>query len=205
MTDEQTPDMNKTPAQDETVAKPSETPAAETAPDASAKPTEAPKADAPEAAPQPDLAAELAAAKDRCLRMMADMDNMRKRQARELEERTARANERLLQDLMPVYDNFEMALASAAEDSPVIQGVRMIADQFRKVLELAGAEAIEVKVGAVFDPMCHEALSSVPHPELPQGAVVTQFRKGWKLGGKVIRPAQVVVSAGAPAAKTQEA
>jgi molecular chaperone GrpE len=145
------------------------------------------------------LMADLAAAKERHLRLMADFDNMRKRQARELEERTARANERLLNSLLPVFDNFEMALAMAQEDSPFVQGVKMIAGEFRKVLEQSGAEVIDAPEGTAFDPMAHEALSMVPHGEIAQGCVVNQFRKGWKLGGKVVRPAQVIVSAGAPA------
>ena len=151
------------------------------------------------------LLAELAAAKERHLRLMADFDNMRKRQARELEERTARANERLLNAMIPVYDHFEMALAAAQEDSPFVQGVQMIAGEFRKVLEQSGAEMIDAAVGTTFNPMEHEALSMVPHAEIAQGGVVNQFRKGWKLGGKIVRPAQVIVSAGAPAAEaTQE-
>ena len=151
------------------------------------------------------LLAELAAAKERHLRLMADFDNMRKRQARELEERTARANERLLNAMIPVYDHFEMALAAAQEDSPFVQGVQMIAGEFRKVLEQSGAEVIDAAVGTTFNPMEHEALSMMPHADIAQGCVVNQFRKGWKLGGKIVRPAQVIVSAGAPAAEaTQE-
>lgn len=145
------------------------------------------------------LTAELAAAKDRYLRLMADFDNMRKRQARELEERTARANERLLTAMLPVFDNFEMALTAVQEDSPFVQGVKMIAGEFRKVLEQSGAEVIDAPAGTTFDPMAHEALSMAPHAEIPQGCVVMQYRKGWKLGGKIVRPAQVIVSAGAPA------
>lgn len=157
------------------------------------------EAAAPEAAPDP-LEAELAAAKERYLRLLADVDNMRKRQARELEERTARANERLLGALIPVFDQFEMALAAAQDDSPFVQGVRMIAEGFRKVLEQSGAEVLDAPEGTAFDPMAHEALSMAPHPTVPQGCVVSQFRKGWRLGGKVLRPAQVIVSAGAPEA-----
>jgi molecular chaperone GrpE len=151
------------------------------------------------------LLADLAAAKERHLRLMADFDNMRKRQARELEERTARANERLLNALLPVFDNFEMALTMAQEETPFVQGVKMIAGEFRKVLEQSGAEVIDAPEGTAFDPMAHEALSMVPHGEIAQGCVVNQFRKGWKLGGKVVRPAQVIVSAGAPAEAVQEA
>jgi molecular chaperone GrpE len=163
----------------------------ETAPEAAAEATGNPSIDA--------LMADLAAAKERHLRLMADFDNMRKRQARELEERTARANERLLNSLLPVFDNFEMALSVAQEDTPFVQGVKMIAGEFRKVLEQSGAEVIDAPEGTTFDPMAHEALSMVPHAEIAQGCVVNQFRKGWKLGGKVVRPAQVIVSAGAPA------
>lgn len=171
-----------------------ETPAAE---DVAAEP-EMPSVEA--------LVADLAAAKERHLRLMADFDNMRKRQIRELEERTARANERLLESLIPVYDHFEMALMAAQEESPFVQGVQMIAGEFRKVLEQSGAEMLDAPEGTTFNPMEHEALSMVPHAEIAQGCVVTQFRKGWKLGGKIVRPAQVVVSAGAPAeATTQEA
>ena len=145
------------------------------------------------------LAAELAAAQERYLRLMADFDNMRKRQVRELEERTARANERLLTALIPVFDHFEMALGAAQEETPFVQGVKMIADEFRKVLEQSGAEVIDAAEGTAFDPMAHEALSMMPHEAIAQGCVVNQFRKGWKLGGKIVRPAQVIVSAGAPA------
>lgn len=164
---------------------------------------EAPATPAPEETPEAKeaaVASELATWKERSLRLMADMDNMRKRQARELEERTARANERLLNALLPVFDHFEIALSATQEASPFVDGVKMIADEFRKVLEQSGAEVIDAsKEGTPFDPMVHEALTSMAHPTIPQGQVVSQFRKGWKLGGKVVRPAQVVVSSGAPA------
>ena len=169
----------------------------ESAPEATAEATGNPSIEA--------LMADLAAAKERHLRLMADFDNMRKRQARELEERTARANERLLNSLLPVFDNFEMALSVAQEDTPFVQGVKMIAGEFRKVLEQSGAEVIDAPEGTTFDPMAHEALSMVPHAEIAQGCVVNQFRKGWKLGGKIVRPAQVIVSAGAPAPATEGA
>ena len=191
---------------EETEVKQPETPAAEetvqtAAPETAAAAPEAPAAETPTSAEAVNpLASELAAAKERYLRLLADMDNMRKRQARELEERTARANERLLTALLPVFDHFEMALAAAPEGDAFAQGVKMIADEFSKVLEGSGAEKIDAPEGTTFDPMCHEALTSAPHPAVPQGCVVSQFRKGWKLGGKVVRPAQVIVSAGAPQA-----
>ncbi len=151
-------------------------------------------------------AEQLAVMKERYIRLMADFDNMRKRQARELEEGRARANERLLKDLIPVFDHFEMALASAKNEDPFVQGVQMIATEFRKVLEQSGAEVIDASAeGTKVDPMKHEVLSMMPHATIPQGEIVTQFRKGWILGGKVVRPAQIIVSAGAPEAPAEEA
>jgi len=158
-----------------------------------------PAAEPAEGQEAPAAESELAQAKERYLRLLADFDNMRKRHERELAERTARANERLLKELLPVFDHFEMALAASQESSPLMEGVKMIAGEFRKVLEQSGAEVIDAPEGTVFDPMCHEALSMVPHASVPQGQVVSQFRKGWRLGGKVVRPAQVIVSGGAPA------
>ena len=174
-----------------------ETPAQ--APEAAAEPETAPEAEKP-----PEVAAleqEVAGLKERYLRTVADFDNAKKRLARELEERTARANERLVGELIPVFDHFELALQSAPAGDAFAQGVRMIADEFRKVLERSGAEVIDASAeGTAFDPMAHEALSAVPHATVPKDCVVSQFRKGWRLGGKVLRPAQVVVSSGAPAA-----
>ncbi len=192
---------------EETINTPPETPDEQT-PETSKQTPAEPHSEAAQteahthAAPSP-LEAELAAAKERHLRLLADFDNMRKRQARELEERTARANERLLNALIPVFDHFEMALSAAKEDSPFVQGVRMIAEEFRKVLEQSGAEVIDAQEGSAFDPMAHEALSMAPHGNVPQGHIVSQFRKGWKLGAKVVRPAQVIVSAGAPQAPAE--
>lgn len=143
------------------------------------------------------IAQELATLKDRHIRLMADFDNMRKRQARELEERTARANEQLLKALIPVFDHFEMAFLNAPEGA-FTDGVKMIATEFKKVLEQSGAELIDAAEGATFDPMMHEAMTTVPHAEYAEGLIVNQFRKGWRLGGKIIRPAQVIVSSGAP-------
>lgn len=196
---------------DDLEAKEPETQPAQEAPQAPAPAPEAePGAEGPKPEPAEDprvaaLEAELAAARDRHLRLLADFDNLRKRTARELEERTARANERLLGALIPVFDHFEMALQAAPEGSPFSDGVRMIAGEFRKVLEQSGAEVIDASAeGTAFDPMAHEALQAVPHATVPKDCVVSQFRKGWRLGGKVLRPAQVIVSTGAPQAPEAE-
>ena len=177
---------------------------AQAAPEAAAEQA----AETPEKAPEvAALEQELAALKERYLRAVADFDNTKKRLAREQEERTARANERLLGDLIPVFDHFELALQAAPAEDGFAQGVRMIADEFLKVLERSGAEVIDASAeGTLFDPMSHEALSAVPHETVAKDHVISQFRKGWRLGGKVLRPAQVIVSLGAPEApKAEEA
>ncbi len=194
-----------TSAMEETVKPVEETPASTETPQDE---TVTPEAVAEEAPAQENVSEQdkaLVEMKERYLRLLADFDNMRKRQARELEEGRARANERLLKDLIPVFDHFEMALMAAKDEDPFAQGVKMIAAEFRKTLEQSGAAVIDAsEEGGAVDPMQHEVLSMMPHATIPQGQIVSQFRKGWTLGGKVVRPAQVIVSAGAPAA-TEEA
>lgn len=141
--------------------------------------------------------AEVAAIKDRYIRLLADFDNMRKRHTRELGEMTIRANERLLKDLLPVYDNLDLAVSNAPKDSPFVEGVVLIEGLFRKTLEQCGMEIIN-GMGQPFNPNLHEALQMIPDTTVPANHIIQQFRKGWKLGTKVIRPAQVIVSAGVP-------
>lgn len=144
-----------------------------------------------------DALAELAVVKDRYMRLLADFDNMRKRQIREREDVVKRANEGLLESLIPVFDHLELAIANASGDDSFTQGVKMVAGQFLSALTAAGAESIDA-TGKVFDPAWHEALQVVPSDTVPENEVVQQFRKGWSLGGKLMRPAQVVVSSGKP-------
>ncbi len=141
---------------------------------------------------------ELAAAKERYVRLLADFDNMRKRQIREREEVIKRANEGLLEKLLPVFDHLELALANVKAEDAFTKGVKMVGAQFLNVLTEAGVEVVDAE-GAVFDPALHEALQAVPSETVPEHEVVQQFRKGWRLDGKLIRPAQVIVSAGSPA------
>lgn len=148
---------------------------------------------------------EVKAAKDRYIRLLADFDNMRKRQARELSEMTQRANERLIKELLPIYDHLELALSNApeleeAKAKAFLEGVQMIATQFHTALEQSGAKVIDA-LGQPFDPNLHEALQMIPDEQVPANHVAQQFRKGWKLGSQVIRPAQVIVSSGAPQAE----
>lgn len=160
------------------------------------QPTES--ADASASSATESLKAELAAANDRNLRLMAEFDNFRRRSAREQLEIIETANGKLLEKLSEVLDNFERAFASEnkAKDLETFEkGMQMIHDQFAKVLTDAGLEQLD-PTGQEFDPNCHEALMQQPSEEIPENHVVTVFMKGYKLKNKILKPAKVIVSSG---------
>src|SRR3954463_1703561 len=137
---------------------------------------------------------------DRLLRQTADFDNYKKRAAREKSEAIKYANEGVLQKLIPILDNFEMALAAvsnenagAASAQSLQQGVSMIHSQLRNALLEAGLEEIDA-TNKVFDPNLHEAVSQRETNEVPEGHVVQQMRKGYKFRDRLVRPASVVVA-----------
>ncbi len=135
---------------------------------------------------------------DRLLRTTADFENFKKRAAREKQEAIKFANESLLQKLVPVLDNLDMALAAAqaaqAEAGQSLQaGVNMISQQLRNVLIDAGLEEVDA-TGKPFDPKLHEAVSQREAPDVAEGQVVQQLRKGYKLRERLLRPASVVVA-----------
>ena len=164
------------------------------------------EAEVSEAAPVPEEAkstpeSELAAMKDRYMRLMADFDNFRKRQIREREEWIKRANESLLADFLPVVDHLHIALDKETDNSnPFVSGVKMVYDQFVAALEKNNVVPVDAK-GQPFNPEWHEALSQVPSDTVPANEVIEQFRRGWSLAGRLLRPAQVIVSAGKPDAQ----
>jgi molecular chaperone GrpE len=136
---------------------------------------------------------------DRLLRQTADFDNFKKRAAREKTDAIKYANEGLLQKLIPIVDNFEMALAAASNENAagstqsLQQGVAMIQTQLRNALLEAGLEEIDA-TNKVFDPNLHEAVSQKETNEVPDGSVVQQLRKGYKFRERLVRPASVVVA-----------
>jgi len=132
------------------------------------------------------------------LRTAADLDNYKKRAAREKQEAIKHANESLLGKLIPVLDNFEMALAAAsstnAESADSLQqGVSMIQQQLKQALADASLEEINA-TGQPFDPNYHEAVSQQESTEVPEGHVLQQLRKGYKLRDRLLRPATVIVA-----------
>lgn len=135
---------------------------------------------------------------DRLLRSTADFENFKKRAARERQDAVKYANESLMQKLIPVLDNFEAALGafqSAGSDNAqsLVTGVSMIQQQLKAVLMEAGLEEVEAH-GKPFDPNLHEAVSQAESEEHPEGHVMQQLRKGYRLRERLLRPATVVVA-----------
>ncbi|MBL0388368.1 nucleotide exchange factor GrpE [Tumebacillus sp. ITR2] len=141
------------------------------------------------------LTAESEDYKGRYLRAQADFDNFRRRSRQEKEEFAAYANTRIIEELLPVLDTFEMAMQSAdkADVQTLLTGVDMVYRQLQTALGNYGLAAIE-SVGQAFDPNVHEGVMQVDSPDHPAGTVVMEMRKGYKLKDKVIRPAMVQVS-----------
>jgi len=143
------------------------------------------------------------------LRKLAEFDNFRKRIERERVEREKLAGLDVVQDLIPVIDNFERALGHASESSleALEQGVGMIAKQLLDVLERRGLEVFD-PVGELFDPESHEAIQRVEDSDLPSGTVAWVLAKGFRYGGRLLRPAMVGVVAGslerAPDSESEE-
>lgn len=135
---------------------------------------------------------------DRLLRTTADFDNFKKRAAREKQDATRYANESLLQKLIPILDNFDMALSAAqtaqSDGSQSLQtGINMIFQQLKSLLAESGVEEVDA-AGKPFDPNLHEAVSQKETTEAPEGHVVQQLRKGYKLKDRLLRPASVIVA-----------
>jgi molecular chaperone GrpE len=140
---------------------------------------------------------DLAEATNRALRAQADLENYRKRAQRELDEERKFANLPLLRDLLPVLDNVGRALAAAEKTQDIeglLTGFRMVAKQLEDVLSRHGCIRIEA-LHQPFDPHLHEAISQQPSDQHEANTIVTVAQEGYRLHDRVIRPAQVVVSA----------
>jgi molecular chaperone GrpE len=126
-------------------------------------------------------------------RTRAELENYRKRAAREAAQAGERAKANLIREMLPVLDNLERAIASAGDDEQhLADGVKMVHAQLVAALEREGIQAFD-PVGDKFDPECHEALSTREEGE--SGLVLDVVEKGYRLNGAVLRPARVVVSA----------
>ena len=152
------------------------------------------------------LTEELEAARDKSVRLVAEFDNFRKRSAREYVDMRDSAQGKAFDSLFPVVDNLERAFQDApaegdwtpADPTGFAKGIKLVLGQIRKAISDAGLEEIE-SIGKPFDPNLHDALTQMPHPEIPENHVAAVHARGWKKGDKILRHAQVIVSTG-PAA-----
>ena len=177
----------------ETTAAPNEAPAAETA------------------APDPfavieKLSAENGELKDRLLRSLAEMENLRRRTAREIADSRAYGVSNLARDMLSVADNLARAVESfpaderAAADAALkalIEGVELTERELHAALGRHGVTKLEPQ-GEKFDPNFHQAMYEIPNESLPAGSVAEVVQSGWKIGERVLRPALVAVSKGGP-------
>jgi len=180
--------------------------------------------DAPETAPQaeaaPDpvavLAKEAADLKDRLLRTLAEMENLRRRTEREVADSRVYAVTNFARDILAVADNMERAMKALDDEirdkadagvKALLDGVELTERELIKVMEKHGIKRLEPQ-GQKFDPNLHQAMFELPDPSVPAGTVVQVMQPGYTIGERVLRPALVGVAKGgakaAPAANNNE-
>jgi len=143
--------------------------------------------------------------KDLAARNQAELDNYRKRMAREKSDAIKFANASLLSELLPVIDSFQMGLSAAINEDPdsiISKGMEMVQKQLEEFLTSQGAVLIS-SVGQEFDPNIHEAISQESSDEVPSGHVISEIRKGFTLNDRLLRAANVIVSKGPQAEEKQ--
>jgi len=140
------------------------------------------------------VSAELEQLRAQVLLERADLENQRKRLAREVENARRFANERLLTALVPVFDALEAGLVSAPESDPLRSGVELTLRELTKATESNGLATVAPAPGDAFNPEHHQAMSVIEAPGVPAGAVAQVFQKGYLLNERLLRPAMVVVA-----------
>lgn len=140
---------------------------------------------------------------DRLLRTTADLDNVRKRTRREIDDARTEARSKVLREMLPVIDNLERAVEHAESSqvgtgvASLIEGVKLVLRQFAQALERSDVTPVEA-VGKPFDPNMHEAISQIETTEHAPGSVVQALQKGYMIGNRLLRPALVVVAKAPP-------
>lgn len=140
-----------------------------------------------------NMKTELEETTDRLKRLMAEFDNFKKRSAKEREGLYNSLLADIVSSFLPVVDNLEKAVNSNTEDEGYKQGIELVLKQFMDVLSSLGVKEIE-GVGSAFNPEYHEAVSSVQDETLGEKEIKEVFRKGYKIGDRVIRHSMVVVA-----------
>src|SRR3954471_11600943 len=145
-----------------------------------------------------DAANELAGANDRLLRLQAEMQNLRNRTSREIADERKYAALPVVRDLLPVVDNIDRAIEAAekaGEAENLLAGFRLVKQQLHTLLNNHQVEAIAAE-NEIFDPNFHQAILQQPSADVPAGQVMMVTQAGYKMHDRVVRPAQVIVSAG---------
>ena len=135
---------------------------------------------------------------EKYLRTVADLENFRRRTAKERDDLREMAIASVIEELLPAMDNLRLGLQAAdnhPEAKDVSEGFRMVAGQIQKTLESFGLEE-ESPTGQAFDPNFHDCMAHEPHDEVPEGQVIQTVRPGFRLRKRLLRPASVVVSSG---------
>lgn len=158
------------------------------------------------------LETSLTTSKDQYIRLQADFENFRRRTAKEKEDLGSRAKGDVVVGLLPLVDNFELARtqvkAETEGEQKINNSYQGLYKQMVDILRTLGVEPVNT-VGAAFDPEFHEAIAREANDDVPDGTVLQEFRKGFAMGDRLLRPAMVQVSftdkpAETPAAETQE-
>ncbi|HUS79022.1 MAG TPA: nucleotide exchange factor GrpE [Patescibacteria group bacterium] len=123
----------------------------------------------------------------------ADMENLQKQTQRRIEDTISRANGRLLMQLLPVIDELELAIEASGGSGDIIEGVKMVKGKLSKLMEAEGVRPIKA-LGEPFDPRYHEAVLEVEAPELENGTVAEEMRRGYMYGERVLRASMVKVT-----------
>ena len=152
------------------------------------------------------LELEVAKWKDQAIRTAAELENYRKRMSREQLDAVRYGNQGLLEEVLPVLDNFDMGMQAAAQEegSMLYMGMKMVQKQIEDFLSSQGVTEIPAEVGGDFDPNLHEAISQEPSDEVPADKIIRVVRKGYKMGDRLLRPSNVLVSLGDEAPADQD-
>ena len=160
----------------------------------------------PELSEEEKLRAALAELQSKFLYLQAEYQNFRKRSVKDVADARSFAYADALGPFMTVFDYLAMADAAAVSSDnieSIRQGLKMIIGEFNKAFDTLGVTPFDA-VGKPFDPALHEAVAREPSDTVPEGVVVKQWSSGFKMGGKLLRPARVVVSSGAPEKTAEE-
>ena len=150
----------------------------------------------PELSIEEQLQVDLAAEKDKFLRLFAEFENYKRRTSKERMDLFKTANQEVLQAMLPVLDDFDRAWVqiSKSEDEALVTGVQLIHDKLRNTLVSKGLEEVEVRAGDAFNADFAEAITQIPAPtDKLKGKIVDVIEKGYKLGDKIIRFPKVII------------